>query len=214
MKGQLSKWVPSTPKNEKQVRETISHLWLTLVDRYHMEMAVLFNFDGHCHKKMAVVGHEEGKNHLADHCHKEMAMLFNFDGHCHKGMSVVDRRKVFGGGPWLVEKQLLALEVPMGIGVYAKLAFDRDMGRVLSGKFIRARVGIDISKLLPKLLKVSLIKRELKSNILFKYERLPELCYCCGIVGHPIRECISLPPTVVSGHRWKYGDNIKATSVF
>ena len=38
---------------------------------------------------------------------------------------LADRRKVLGGGPWLIEKQLLVLDAPTGIGNYTKLVFDR-----------------------------------------------------------------------------------------
>lgn len=81
------------------------------------------------------------------------------------------------------------------------------------GKFIRARINVDISKPLPKLLKVGLINGVPKSLIPLKFERLPDLCFCCGIIGHPLRECNLLPSNVPRGHRWKYGDFIRASPV-
>ncbi|KAF4368724.1 hypothetical protein G4B88_000981 [Cannabis sativa] len=40
-------------------------------------------------------------------------------------LNLKDKHKVFGGGPWLLEYQLLALKVPTSVGDYNLLTFNR-----------------------------------------------------------------------------------------
>ncbi|XP_050217629.1 uncharacterized protein LOC126668481 [Mercurialis annua] len=57
------------------------------------------------------------------------------------------------------------------------------------GKFIRVRVKVDITKPLKKGLRVKVDDTGNTVIALLRYERLPSLCFNCGIVGHPILEC-------------------------
>ncbi|KAH7543859.1 hypothetical protein JRO89_XS15G0033400 [Xanthoceras sorbifolium] len=57
------------------------------------------------------------------------------------------------------------------------------------GLFLRLRVAIDISKPLKRVLRVKLDRMKEEKTLLLKYERLPEYCLCCGLVGHSYREC-------------------------
>ena len=56
------------------------------------------------------------------------------------------------------------------------------------GPFLRIRVRIDITK---PLMRGKMIQIEnLDADwAVFKYERLPIFCYCCGLLGHQDREC-------------------------
>ncbi|KAL5565726.1 hypothetical protein UlMin_028890 [Ulmus minor] len=76
------------------------------------------------------------------------------------------------------------------------------------GTFIRVRVIIDISK--PLKLKVRLGSDKELVTILLRYEHLPELCFQCGLFGHPLKEC---PERVIlqgDNLKLKYGAWIKA----
>ncbi|KAL5789808.1 hypothetical protein ACOSQ2_004696 [Xanthoceras sorbifolium] len=57
------------------------------------------------------------------------------------------------------------------------------------GKYIRVRVEIDIGKPLQRFLKVNLGSSAKDVVMLLRYERLPEYCFECGMVGHSIQEC-------------------------
>ncbi|XP_050222915.1 uncharacterized protein LOC126673007 [Mercurialis annua] len=56
------------------------------------------------------------------------------------------------------------------------------------GKYLRVRVKVDISKPLKRGLKVK-VQEGVVVIAGLRYERLPDLCYNCGILGHPILEC-------------------------
>ncbi|KAL5566911.1 hypothetical protein UlMin_030075 [Ulmus minor] len=56
------------------------------------------------------------------------------------------------------------------------------------GTFIRVRVIVDISKPLKQILKVRLGTDKELVTILLRYEHLPELCFLCGLLGHPLRK--------------------------
>ncbi|KAL9462516.1 hypothetical protein AB3S75_000507 [Citrus x aurantiifolia] len=57
------------------------------------------------------------------------------------------------------------------------------------GPFARVRISVDITKPLKRIL---ILKQEVEEDIvmLIKYERLPDFCFCCGLIGHQFRECI------------------------
>ncbi|KAK0591648.1 hypothetical protein LWI29_005574 [Acer saccharum] len=48
------------------------------------------------------------------------------------------------------------------------------------------------------------------ATIVVRYERLPELCFHCGILGHPLCECPSRRPSEEDGRPLKYGAWIRA----
>ncbi|KAK9178425.1 hypothetical protein WN943_027615 [Citrus x changshan-huyou] len=57
------------------------------------------------------------------------------------------------------------------------------------GPFAQVRISVDITKPLRRIL---ILKQEGDEDIvmLIKYERLPDFCFCCGLIGHQFRECI------------------------
>ncbi|KAL5753227.1 hypothetical protein ACOSQ2_023734 [Xanthoceras sorbifolium] len=57
------------------------------------------------------------------------------------------------------------------------------------GKFLRVKVSIDVTKPLKRVLRVKLDGSKAEKMLLLKYERMPEYCFCCGLIGHPFREC-------------------------
>ena len=56
------------------------------------------------------------------------------------------------------------------------------------GEYARIRVSINITQSLERIL---FLKQEGETDIPMPvvYERLPDFCYCCGIIGHQYKEC-------------------------
>ncbi|KAL5793151.1 hypothetical protein ACOSP7_001745 [Xanthoceras sorbifolium] len=82
------------------------------------------------------------------------------------------------------------------------------------GKFIRIRVSIDISKPLKRGIRVSLDDSEETIILLIRYERLPEYCFGCGMVGHHVRDCPSAPTVAdfVQADNHPFGPWLRASS--
>ncbi|KAI7989409.1 Uncharacterized protein LOK49_LG13G02902 [Camellia lanceoleosa] len=72
------------------------------------------------------------------------------------------------------------------IGTFADM--DYAEGGVAWGKSLRIRVAINIHKPLRRGMKITLGQKD-PVWVSFKYERLPNFCFACGILGHNQREC-------------------------
>ncbi|KAL5560693.1 hypothetical protein UlMin_036904 [Ulmus minor] len=78
------------------------------------------------------------------------------------------------------------------------------------GTFIRVCTIIDISKPLKRILNVRLGTGKELVTILLIYEHLPELCFHCGLLGHPLKECPEIGALQGDILKLKYGAWIKA----
>ena len=56
------------------------------------------------------------------------------------------------------------------------------------GKYLQARVKMDVTKKLVRGKKITIEGGESRW-VHFKYERLPNFCYRCGLLSHVIRDC-------------------------
>ena len=56
------------------------------------------------------------------------------------------------------------------------------------GRYLRVKVKVDVSKKLVRGKKIAFEGRE-QRWIAFKYERLPNFCYRCGLLNHGLRDC-------------------------
>ncbi|TXG53135.1 hypothetical protein EZV62_022304 [Acer yangbiense] len=72
------------------------------------------------------------------------------------------------------------------IGMVIELPAD---SRECWGKFLMVRVRIDISKPLKRCLRVQLEGLDKAVVAPIHYERLPDFCFACGLIGHVIRDC-------------------------
>ncbi|KAL5758730.1 hypothetical protein ACOSP7_021341 [Xanthoceras sorbifolium] len=57
------------------------------------------------------------------------------------------------------------------------------------GKYLRVRVEVDITKALRRGIRVLMGDPEEEVVVVLRYERLPNFCYFCGIIGHLVRDC-------------------------
>ncbi|KAK2642448.1 hypothetical protein Ddye_024211 [Dipteronia dyeriana] len=69
---------------------------------------------------------------------------------------------------------------------------------------MRVRVVIEIDKPLRRCLRVDMLGDGVESIMLLKYERLPNFCFRCGLLGHTTRECPN-GPAVVKGEELLFG---------
>ncbi|KAJ4842551.1 hypothetical protein Tsubulata_042032 [Turnera subulata] len=67
------------------------------------------------------------------------------------------------------------------------LCFD-EKGAAGWGKFVRARVALNVEKPLRKTLSIR-FKGDLVIAISYRYEGIPNFCYICGKLGHLLKEC-------------------------
>ncbi|TXG57107.1 hypothetical protein EZV62_018420 [Acer yangbiense] len=83
------------------------------------------------------------------------------------------------------------------------------------GKFLRVRVRIDISKPLRRCLRVDILCDKLETIMLLRYERLPNICFKCGRIGHTTNECQSeeLNPVVDGVEKLLFGAWMKASGI-
>ncbi|KAF4360182.1 hypothetical protein F8388_000051 [Cannabis sativa] len=129
-----------------------------------------------------------------------------------------DRQRVFGGGPWTIDKQLICFVKPMGLGEVSKMNFDfssfwisinnvplacmtklfaREWGerigklediKLVNGT-MKVRVRLNITEPLKRGLRVAIDDQGNEVSLLFQYEHLPDFFYDCGIIGHKALDC-------------------------
>ncbi|KAF4362342.1 hypothetical protein F8388_008226 [Cannabis sativa] len=129
-----------------------------------------------------------------------------------------DRQRVFGGGPWTIDKQLICFVKPMGLGEISKMNFDftsfwisinnvplacmtelfaREWGerigklediKLVNGT-MKVRVRINITEPLKRGLRVAVDDQGNEVSLIFQYEHLPDFCFDCGIIGHKAMDC-------------------------
>ena len=80
--------------------------------------------------------------------------------------------------------------IAMKIGPVEKLELD-DQDRAW-GAYLRAKVQINITKPLMRGVSIFSTKRQVKEWYEVRYEKLPNYCYSCGIIGHSSVECLTL----------------------
>lgn len=90
------------------------------------------------------------------------------------------------------------------------LEVDTDIFGSVIGRYLRIRVEININKPLRRILQIDYKGKNLR--ILLKYERLPELCFYCGLIGHTFKDCDSqiLNSTMPKDH-FDYGIWLRAS---
>ena len=88
--------------------------------------------------------------------------------------------------PYLLLTTKAALSLGKTLGTITKPKDDAEMR---GGNFMRVRVAVDITKPLCCGRKVSWDQTE-KGWVSFLYERLPNICYWCGLLSHDDKDCV------------------------
>ena len=111
--------------------------------------------------------------------------------------------------PYKFMNPVSAIEIGESIG---EVVIPRDDSEMRGGTFMWVRVWVDVSRPLCRGRKVN-FEDDLEGWVSFQYERLPNICFWCGMVSHDDKECElwlksneNLPP-----ERQQYGHWIKAS---
>ena len=156
-----------------------------------------------------------------------------------------DKRRVLADRPWHLNKALIVLTEPEGIGNITKQAFTHISfwvqilnipimamntkaisrpGAIIGsveevetnedgeciGEIARVRIRVDVTKPLKKII---FLESEREENVPMPvtYERLPNFCFCCGIIGHQFRECVKYKTQ--KQENFAFGPRMKAVKV-
>ncbi|TXG67435.1 hypothetical protein EZV62_008710 [Acer yangbiense] len=116
---------------------------------------------------------------------------------------VEDRRKILAGGLWSFDNALIVLEEPAGKGVIASLKFS----------IAEFWSGCEIDKPLRHFLRMDVLGDGEEIVMPIKYERLPDFCFHCGILGHTMQGCSEVErDSLGADHNFPYGSWLKAES--
>ncbi|KAL5851920.1 hypothetical protein ACOSQ3_007038 [Xanthoceras sorbifolium] len=78
------------------------------------------------------------------------------------------------------------------------------------GKFLRVRVMVDALKPLKRGIRVALRDDEEECSVLLCYERLTNFYYCCGRMGHLLKECMENKEELVGTSNFAFGSWLRA----
>lgn len=78
-----------------------------------------------------------------------------------------------------------AIEIGESIG---EVIMPQDVSEMCGGTFMRVRVSVDITRPLCQGRKVN-FEEDLEGWVSFQYERLPNICFWCGMLSHDDKEC-------------------------
>ncbi|XVF17061.1 hypothetical protein REPUB_Repub10bG0084700 [Reevesia pubescens] len=80
------------------------------------------------------------------------------------------------------------IDIVLGESIGEVLKVNMDDTRVVWGRYVRIRVILDVTMPLTRGTSLS-IQGVDKVVVLFRYERLPDLCFVCGRLNHHESEC-------------------------
>ncbi|TXG73185.1 hypothetical protein EZV62_001764 [Acer yangbiense] len=101
-----------------------------------------------------------------------------------------DTPKVLMSGPWSFDDALIFLEEPAGI-IKEVREVDAGPSSDSLGNFLRVRVAVEIDKPLRRFMRVDVLGDEEETVMPIQYERLPNFCFLCGLVGHTTHDCLA-----------------------
>ncbi|KAI9197893.1 hypothetical protein LWI28_006215 [Acer negundo] len=114
--------------------------------------------------------------------------------------------------PLMCMNRKMAKYLAEQVGSVVELLVD---SRECWGRFIRVKVRMDISKPLKRCVWLNVDDTGEVITAILLYERLPEFCYACGIIGHGLRDCPDEEARLgaFEGESTKYGSWLRAATV-
>ncbi|KAL5848695.1 hypothetical protein ACOSQ4_006708 [Xanthoceras sorbifolium] len=107
-----------------------------------------------------------------------------------------DRIRVLVSDPWNFDNAILILQEPKWAGELARSLVgkvsevDGGASGDCLGRYLRVRVGIDVTQPLKRCLKVDVEGTGTATIMSLRYELLPGSCSSCGKLEHLFRECV------------------------
>ncbi|KAI7990869.1 Uncharacterized protein LOK49_LG12G01876 [Camellia lanceoleosa] len=146
---------------------------------------------------------------------KQLVLLEEFDGSMQP--SEIQFRSVLF---WVhvIDLPIVSMTKEVGVLIGNSIGTFDDMDYaedgVAWGKSLRIRVAININKPLRRGMKITLGQKDLMW-VSFKYERLPNFCFACGILGHNQRECDLklIGHSAPDGSHVQYGSWLRADTI-
>lgn len=117
------------------------------------------------------------------------------------------------GVPFALRHRNMAEILGNSIGPFVDI--DMANSRDSVGSTLRFRVCIDITQPLRRVIQVT-GPQDQELSIPLAYERLPNFCYYCGLIGHLVKDCvkgleIASDHGDISDENLAYGDSLRAT---
>lgn len=132
----------------------------------------------------------------------------------------LERQRVYSGGPWLFDRQVIVFVKPSGIGETSNVEFNKvafwihiinvplaclnescarfwgkEVGELLvtvvNSTDMKVRVLVDVTKPLKRGIRVFIEEIGAMVMLLFQYEFLPDFCFRCGVISHRDQKCTS-----------------------
>ncbi|KAL4319817.1 hypothetical protein GQ457_18G004500 [Hibiscus cannabinus] len=104
-----------------------------------------------------------------------------------------------------------AMNIDMGLRlggcVGTALGVDHRVEGGNMGEFLRILVQVDIRKPLRRCVLFNNALGKQASSCPLRYERLPDFCYFCGLVGHVLSTC-TVKPDALNGKKLQYEHNL------
>ncbi|XP_042974654.1 uncharacterized protein At4g02000-like [Carya illinoinensis] len=90
------------------------------------------------------------------------------------------------------------------------LEVDLDKGEMELEEYMRVRVMLDISKPFLRWKRLN-VGKGASCWVNFSYERLPDLCFFCGVLGHTLKDCEFTDPEKLDPTKLPYGQWLRAS---